>query len=110
MFPGVNAGQMKAMMRQMGIKQEEIEAERVVIEQSGRRIVIEPANVMKITMQGQESWQVTGAAREEAKEAEISEEDVAMVAEKASVSKDEARKALKGSGGDIAEAIMKLSS
>lgn len=71
MFGGINLSQMKAMMRQMGIKQEEIEAERVIIETSDKKIVIEPANVQKIVMQGQESWHVTGEAKEEAKEAGI---------------------------------------
>ena len=60
MFGGINPGQMKTLMKQMGIKQEEISAERVIIECSDKNIIIEPANVQKMTMQGQESWQVTG--------------------------------------------------
>jgi nascent polypeptide-associated complex subunit alpha len=108
MFGGINLSQMKAMMRQMGIKQEEIEAERVIIETSDKKIVIEPANVQKIVMQGQESWQVTGEAKEEAKEAGISEADIEMVAEKTGKPLEEARKALEEANGDIAEAIMKL--
>lgn len=110
MFPGVNPSQMKAMMRQMGIKQEEIEVERVIFEGSEKRIIIEPANVQKISMQGQESWQVTGEAREEAKETGIAEADIALVAEKANVSKDKAREALEKSNGDIAAAIVALAS
>ena len=100
---------MKAMMRQMGIKQEEVNAERVIIETSDKKIVIEPTNVQKIVMQGQESWQVTGEAREETREAGILEEDVKMVAEKTRKSEKEAKKALEETGGDIAEAIVKLS-
>jgi nascent polypeptide-associated complex subunit alpha len=99
---------MQAMMRQMGIKQEEIEAERVIIESSDRKIIIEQPNVQKIIMQGQESWQITGEAREESKEQLISEEDVKMVADKSGKSEKEARKALENTNGDIAEAILEL--
>ncbi len=95
-------------MRQMGIKQEEIETQRVIIQCEGKNIVIEPANVQKIVMQGQQSWQVTGDAREEA-QIGISDVDITMVAEKAGVSKDQAREALETADGDIAEAILKLS-
>src|SRR3989338_4281900 len=109
MFGGINTGQMKAMMKQMGIKQEEIESLRVIIEKADSRIIIEPANVQKIIMQGQASWQITGEAREETKEEGISEEDIAMVMEKTGKSEDEARKALEECGGDLAEAIVKLS-
>lgn len=109
MFGGLDPKKMQAMMRQMGIKQEEVEVERVIFECADKKIIIEPANVQKIVMQGQESWQVTGDAREEALEGGISDVDVAMVAEKAGVSKDKAKQALEDANGDIAEAIMKLS-
>lgn len=109
MFGGINPGQMKSMMKQMGIKQEEVNALRVILECEDRKIVIEPANVQKITMQGQVSWQVTGEAREETREEGISEEDIKMVAEKSGKTSEEAKKVLEECGGDIAEAILKLS-
>ena len=109
MFGGINPMQMKAMMKQMGIKQEEIEAERVIIECSEKKIVIEHPQVQKIVMQGQESWQITGEVREEARESGISEADIDMVSEKTGKNKTEAKKALEESGGDISEAIVKLS-
>lgn len=109
MFGGINPAQMKAMMKQMGIKQEEVAVERVIFEGVEKRIIIEPANVQKIVMQGQESWQVTGESREETKETEISEEDVHMIVDKTGKSEQEARKALEESEGDLAEAIVKLS-
>jgi len=104
---GINPAQMKAMMNKMGIKQEEIEAIRVIIEKRDSRIIIEPANVVKMTMQGQANWQITGNEREETKEAGISEEDVKLVIEKTGKSEKEVRKALEETG-DIAEAIVKL--
>lgn len=110
MIPGIgglNPKKMQAMMKQLGIAQEEIDAERVVIEKTdGSTIVIENPNVQKIKMQGQESFQIVGEAREE--ESGIKEEDIKLVMEKTGKSEDEVKAILEETGGDIAEAIMKL--
>ncbi len=103
---GMDPKKIGAMMSKMGIKQEEIDATRVVIESGDKKIVISNPQVVKITMQGNESWQISGEAREEA--GGISEEDVTMVAEKTGKSKEEAKKALESSNGDLAEAITSL--
>lgn len=105
---GVNPGQMKAMMKQMGIKQDDVSARRVIIEKEGSRIIIDEPNVQKITMQGQESWQITGKAREESNAMEISQDDVNLVMEKTGKSEKEVRKVLIETK-DIAEAIVRLS-
>ena len=107
MFGGMDPKKMAAVMKQMGIKQEEVESERVVIEREGRNIVIENPHVMKVIMQGQETWQISGEAREVVEE-RISEEDVKLVAEKTGKTGEEARNALEESDGDIAESILKL--
>jgi len=107
MFGGIDPKKMQAMMKQLGMKQEEIPADRVIIECSDKRIIIEEPNVVKINMQGQDSWQITGEASEEEKG--ISEEDISQVMEKANVSREAAEKALKDSKGDLAEAILSLS-
>jgi len=107
MFGGIDPKKMQAMMKQLGMKQEEIEAERVIIECENKRIIIDNPNVVKINMQGQDSWQITGDASEEEKG--ISEEDISQVMEKANVSREAAEKALKDSNGDLAEAILSLS-
>jgi nascent polypeptide-associated complex subunit alpha len=109
MLPGLNPKKMAAMMKQMGIKQEEIEAIRVVIEKEDGNIVIENPSVLKVNMQGQETWQISGEAIEEDVEEMISESDVKLVAEKTGKSEEDARKALEDSEGDMAEAIVKLS-
>ncbi|MBI2631838.1 nascent polypeptide-associated complex protein [Candidatus Pacearchaeota archaeon] len=106
---GLDPRKMQTLMKQMGIKQEEIEAERVIIEIADKKIIIEPANVQKILMQGQESWQITGDVREVEKEEGIRVEDIKMVSEKTGKSEKEAKKALEDTNGDIAEAIVKLS-
>ena len=104
---GLNPAKMKSMMQKLGINQEEVSAKRVIIERDEGNIVIENPNIQKIKMQGQESWQITGEAKEE--EAGIKEEDIVLVAEKTGKSKEEAKKALEKTGGDIAEAIVVLS-
>jgi len=106
---GINPGQMKAMMKQMGIKQEDVNAVRVIIEKEDTRIVIEPVSVQKIVVQGQTSWQIGGEAREETNKEEISDSDIEMVAEKTGKNAEEAKKALEVCSGDIAEAIIHLS-
>ena len=103
---GMDPKKMKAMMKQLGINQEDISAKRVIIEKEDSRVIIENPAVQKIKMQGQESWQITGESHEES--LGVSEEDIALVAEKTGKSKAEAKKALEETG-DIAEAIVKLS-
>ena len=99
---------MKAMMKQMGIKQDDIDALRVVIECADKKIIIEPANVQKMTMKGQESYQITGESREESAEVSISDDDVNLVMEKTGKSEKEVRAVLEKTK-DIAEAIVELS-
>ncbi len=123
MIPGgrVNPRQMRQAMKRMGIEQEELDGvEEVVIRTADKEYVIRGAAVTAITAQGQKIWQVIGEPivrdRPDAKKAEapaastVSEEDVALVAEKAGVSADEARKALEECGGEPAEAIIRLMS
>lgn len=109
MFGGINPSQMKAMMKQMGIKQDTIEAVRVIIETADKNIIIEPATVEKITMKGQESFQISGEVREESRAESIKPEDITMVSEKTGKSYEEAKSALEENGGDIADAIIRLS-
>ncbi len=103
---GIDPAKMKAMMKQMGIKQEEIESTRVVIEKEGGRIIIDEPQVTRIVMQGNESWQITGQVREEQG---TTEEDVRLIMEKTGVSEEIARKELEKNSGDIAQAIVSLS-
>ena len=105
---GVNPAQVKSLMKQMGIKTEDIVAERVIIEKADSRIVIENPNVQKIDMKGQVSWQIIGESREENKEVGISEEDVKLVMDKTGKSEKEVRKVMNETK-DIAETIVRLS-
>jgi len=109
MFPGMNPKKMQAVMKQMGIAQEEIETSRVIIEKTDNtKIIIEPVSVTKIKMQGQETFQIAGEVREETSAPETSEDDIKTIIEKTGVSEEKAKETLEKTG-DLAEAILELS-
>jgi len=103
-FGNMDPKKLQGMMSKLGIKQEEIEAKRVIIEQDSGNIVIENPQVLKTEMQGQTTWQVSGDVVEEP---DFSQDDIMMIMEKTGKSEDEVRIALEETG-DIAEAILKL--
>jgi len=106
---GMNPKKMQGMLKQMGISQEDLPATKVIIEQPEGKIIIEPASVQKVTMQGQTSFQISGETREESQEVTFSDEDITLVAEKTGKTREESQKALEETK-DITEAILKLSS
>ena len=121
MMPGINPKKMQAMMKQMGMSQEEIDASRVIIECEDRKIIIDEPSVVKINMQGKENFQISGdvsevedgegdivGAVEEEAEEDKSEEDIAVIVERTGVSEEEARGALEKADGDLTEALMAL--
>lgn len=97
---------MGKMMKQMGIKTEELDASKVTIElkEGGRLVIFEPS-VVQVEMQGNKSFQISGKVQEEN---EAGEDDIKMVMEAAGCSREEAMNALRDTEGDIAEAIIKL--
>ncbi len=103
---GLDPKAMQRMMRQMGIKNEEIDAERVIIEGKTKKIVIEEPSVSVIEMQGKKTYTVMGEEKEEEKG--ISKEDIEMVMKQANVGEKKAEAALKKNEGDIAAAILEL--
>ena len=105
----MNPKKMQAVMKQMGISQEQIDAERVIIEKTDNsKIVIENPSVTKIKMQGQENFQITGEISEQNAEVGISESDIKTIVEKTGCTKQQAQEALEKTG-DLAEAILGLS-
>lgn len=101
----VDPRQMKKLMQGM----KEIDAKEVIIRLADRELVIENPRVMKISMMGQETYQIIGHAEErEVEAAEADEGDAEMVASQTGASIEDARDALKASGGDIADAIIRL--
>ncbi|MEK6829443.1 MAG: nascent polypeptide-associated complex protein [Nanoarchaeota archaeon] len=103
---------MQSVMKQMGIAQQEIPASRVIIEkQGGEKIIINNPSVAKISMQGQESFQISGDVSEDSdaskEEESFSEKDIKTIMEKTGCSEKEAKKALEKTG-DLAESILLL--
>ena len=122
MFPKIDPKKMQAMMSQMGIKQQEIDASRVIIETPEKNIIINNPSVVKINMQGQDSFQISGDISEEGNSEEETsekpegvldednnEQDIKTIVEKTGCSEDEAKQALEDSNGDLTEAILNLS-
>ena len=120
MFPGLDPKKMQGMMKQMGISQDEIDAARVVIEkEDGGKIIIDDPSVVKINMQGQENFQVSGEVSEVAggevgvgdveEVVDNTDEDVKTLMEKCNCLEQDARMALEKANGDLTEAILELS-
>jgi len=108
MLPNLNPKKMQEIMKQMGMSQEEIQAERVVIEKSdGSKINIDNPSVTKLKIQNQESFQISGDVSENSEEL-FSEEDIKIVMQRANCSESNAKKALEKTKGDLAEAILEL--
>ena len=109
MIPGLgkmNPKQMQGMMKQLGIKTEDLNAKKVIFElEDGNKLVIENPSVNVMNTQGQKIYSVVGKAKEEKG---LNEDDLKMVIEQTGKTKEEAEKALNESNGNIAEAIMKL--
>ncbi|MCD6559888.1 MAG: nascent polypeptide-associated complex protein [Palaeococcus sp.] len=105
---GMNPKQMQRMMKQLGIRMEELGGvKEVVIKLENKEIIIKEPGVTVITAMGEKSYQIVG--KEEIREIlNISEEDIKLVMEQAEVDYDSAKKALEETKGDLAEAILKL--
>jgi nascent polypeptide-associated complex subunit alpha len=105
MFPK-DPKQIANLMRQMGIKSQELEATKVTIElKDGTKLLVFEPSVIEIEMQGVKSFQISGKIQEQK---DASEEDIKIVMENAGCSREEAQNALRETGGDIAEAILRL--
>jgi len=107
MFPGMgNPAQMGKLMKQMGIKTEEINAKKIIIETDDGNLVFTSPQVTKMTIQGTDTYQVVGEAEHESTGSKISDEDIKMVMDQAGVPEAKAKEALEEFNGDIAEAIL----
>lgn len=107
MLPGMNPRHIKQVMKQLGMKQEEINASEVIIKTGNKEIIFLNPQVSKVNVMGQDTWQVVGEAQERGISG-FNEDDVKTVVEQTGAGKEEAEKALKETKGDLAEAIIKL--
>ena len=108
MFPGrLNPRDMQKAMQKLGVKQEEIDADEVIIKTSNKEIIIREPQVVKVNMMGQESFQISGKIHEKSV-SKITEDDINTVIEQANVSREKAIKALEENHGDLAASILSL--
>lgn len=103
MMPGLDPKMLKSAMKRMGIKQEEIDAEEVIIKCKDKTLIIKNPHVSRINAMGQQSIQVVGDIIEE----KFSKEDIEIVMKQTGCSESEAKEALEREG-DIAAAILSL--
>ena len=111
----INQRQMKQTMRQMGITNESIpNVTEVIIRTTNKEIVISPASVNVMTMQGQKSYQIDGEAFERPLGADapapvkFNAEDIELVMTQTGCDKEKAVAALEACDGELAEAILKI--
>lgn len=105
--------QMQRSMKQMGMNMKDLKGvTEVIIRFKNKELVINNPKVNIMNFMGQDTYQITGKAKENKNEAPlfIPDDDVEIVAAQTGKSPEEAKKALEETGGDLAEAILKLSS
>jgi nascent polypeptide-associated complex subunit alpha len=105
MFQGMNPKMVKQAMKKMGMKQEDIPATEVIIKTQAGDLLIRNPQVAKITMAGEESFQITGQVE---RTQVVNEGDIETVMTQAQCSREQAHAALEKSDGDLAEAILNL--
>jgi nascent polypeptide-associated complex subunit alpha len=104
--------QARRMMEKMGINQKEIpDVEEVVIRTPTKDIHVKNGSVSEVNFQGNRIFQVMGEVEEVQRETKtFSEEDVVLVQQQASVTRERAVAALEEADGEVARAILKLTS
>ncbi|MGA2664477.1 MAG: nascent polypeptide-associated complex protein [Nitrososphaerales archaeon] len=100
----------RRMMDRMGINMKEIaDVEEVVIRTASKEIRISGAQVSEINAQGNRVFQVMGEVEEvERERKKFSEEDILLVQQQANVNREKAEIALEESDGEVAKAILRL--
>ncbi|MBI2565147.1 nascent polypeptide-associated complex protein [Candidatus Woesearchaeota archaeon] len=101
---------MAKAMKKLGIKQDELQAQQVIIVLEDKELVFNNPQISKVDMMGQVSYQIVGTPEERSRTVSISEEDVKTVMEQTRADKKSAEEAIKKHKGDLASAILELQS
>jgi nascent polypeptide-associated complex subunit alpha len=105
----INERQLQRMMKQMGIKMEEIDAVEVRIIGKEYDYIIKNPKITKVVAQGEEVLQIQGEIEKVEKEKlPFTEEDIKIVMEQTGCSREEAIDGLKKVNGEPAEAIIEI--
>ncbi|MEM3437584.1 MAG: nascent polypeptide-associated complex protein [Nitrososphaerales archaeon] len=105
--------QARRMLERMGVDIESMpDVKEVIIRTNSKDIIIKNPNVSEMKAKGVRIFQIIGEFIEERvlEAPKFTEEDILLVAQQANVSKEAAKKALEESDGDLAKAILKLTS
>jgi|SRR5882672_10807213 len=127
MMPGgLDPKRMKALMKQMGIEQEDLKGvTEVIIRTKTKELYFREPQVLEVRAQGSRTFQVVGKPEERApgsstpvgpakgreqppEPSEFPEEDVRLVMDQAGCSREKAVAALRSADGSPAEAILSL--
>ncbi|HXW36442.1 MAG TPA: nascent polypeptide-associated complex protein [Nitrososphaerales archaeon] len=102
--------QARRAMEKMGINQVEMpDVEEVVIITKDKELHLAGAAVTEVNFQGNRIFQVTGEVEEvEREKRSYNEEDVLLVQQQANVTRERAISALQESDGEVARAILRL--
>lgn len=108
----VNDRNARRMMEKMGIAQKEVpDVEEVIIRTHTKDLVIRGASVSEVNFQGNRIFQVAGEVEEVAKETKkFSDDDIVLVQQQANATREKALAALEQSDGEVAKAILLLTS
>ena len=105
--------QMRRMMDKMGLDMEEIQnVQEVIIKTDKKEIIINKPSVTEMKTKDNSIFQVIAESYEE-KELEVpifSDEDIELVCQQAGVDEEKAKNALAEANGDLARAILILTS
>ena len=104
--------QARRAMERLGIDMKEIlDVEEVIIRTSQKELHIKNASVSEVNAQGNRIFQVAGEVEEtEVERKAFNEEDIMLVQQQAGVTKERAMAALQEADGEVARAILKLTS
>jgi nascent polypeptide-associated complex subunit alpha len=104
--------QARRAMERLGINMKEIPGvQEVIIKTSDKEMHIKDASVSEVNAQGQRIFQVMGEVEEvEVEKEAFNEEDILLVQQQANVTREKAMAALEESDGEVARAILKLTS
>ena len=111
MMPGkMNPRQLQQMMKRFGINVKTIEnVEKIIIQTDTKEYIFnDDAEVTIMDAQGQKTYQIAGNPTIRSRDEDKTNDDIQLIIDQTGKTAEEARKALKETNGDIAEAILKL--
>ena len=105
MFPSMDPEKMQQMLKKLGMKMDNIPANRVIIKTDSGDITIDEPQVIKTTMKGQVVFQVSGNVKQKT----FTDEDVKLIQKETGINDEEKiKQVLQENNGDVAKTIIQL--